>query len=210
MNGKQLRKRIKYTSIYAGVRFMIFCSGLMPRTWWLVFFGWLGRLAYSFPSRYKNLVVHHLGLAFGKEKSVEEIRSLSKEVYVMLGKNAGDILRTWNVKKRAQLEKFLILEGLEIAEKAIARGKGVIYFTGHIGAFELMITTMGLYGHPFKVVGTALKDERLNDILVEFRAAHGSEPIERGKETFKLIKTLKSGGTVGMLIDQDTRVRAGL
>ncbi len=187
---------------------MIFCSRLMPRTWWLGFFGSLGRMAYLFPSRYKELVIHNLGLAFGKEKSLKEIRDLSRDVYTMIGKNAGDILRTWSVKTRQQLEKFVILEGKELAEKALAKGKGVIYFTGHIGAFELMITTMGLHGLPFKVVGTALKDERLNDILVEFRAAHGSEPIQRGKETFKLIKTLKSGGSVGMLIDQDTKVKS--
>ena len=208
MDGRPLRKRIKYGSIYGGIRLMIFCSNLMPRTWWLAWCGWLGRFAYAFPSRFRALVIYHLHLAFGKEKSQREILDLSKEVYVMMGKNAGDILRTWNVKNRAQLEEFLILEGIENAEKAIGKGKGVIYFTGHIGAFELMISTMGLVGLPFKVIGTALKDERLNEILVEFRAAHGAEPIERGKETFKLIKTLKSGGTVGMLIDQDTKVKS--
>jgi KDO2-lipid IV(A) lauroyltransferase len=71
-----------------------------------------------------------------------------------------------------------------------------------------MIRTMSLYGFPMTVIGTALKDERINEIVVNFRAAHGSEPVERGKETFKLIKTLKSGGGVAMLIDQDTRVKS--
>jgi KDO2-lipid IV(A) lauroyltransferase len=187
---------------------MIFLSRLMPRSWWLAFFGWLGKMAYGFRSRFKDLVIYHLGLAFGKEKSTKEILALSKEVYVMIGKNGGDILRSWSIKTLAQLEKFVILEGKEHAVKAKARGKGIIYFTGHIGAFELMITTMGLHGMPFMVIGTALKDDRLNDILVQFRAAHGSEPIQRGRETFKLIKTLKSGGAVGMLIDQDTRVKS--
>ncbi|MDZ4715954.1 MAG: lysophospholipid acyltransferase family protein [Cytophagales bacterium] len=208
MSKRPWRKRIKYSAIYGGVIFMIFCSRLMPRTWWLGFFGLLGRFAYMFPSQYKGMVRRHLEMAFGKEKSGDEIQKLTREVYVMIGKNAGDILRTWSIKTRQQLEKFVVLEGREHAERALARGKGVIYFTGHIGAFELMITTMGLHGLPFKVIGTALKDERLNDILVAFRAAHGSEPIERGKETFKLIKTLKSGGSVGMLIDQDTKVKS--
>ncbi len=208
MSERPLRKRIKYTAIYWAVLFMIFVSRLMPRTWWLAFFGWLGKMAYGFRSRFKDLVIYHLGLAFGKEMSTKEIIALSKEVYVMMGKNGGDILRSWSVKNRQQLDKFVVLEGKEHAVRAIERGKGVIYFTGHIGAFELMITTMGLHGYPFLVIGTALKDERLNDILVQFRAAHGSEPITRGRETFKLIKTLKSGGAVGMLIDQDTRVKS--
>ncbi len=180
----------------------------MPRTWWLALFGWIGRIVYAFPSRFKDLVIYHLGLAFGKEKSTKEILALSKEVYVMLAKNGADVIRSWSVSTLEQLQKFVKVEGIEHAQRAKAKGKGIIYFTGHIGAFELMITAMGLNGMPFMVVGTALKDERLNDIVVQFRAKHGSEPITRGRETFKLIKTLKSGGAVGMLIDQDTKVKS--
>lgn len=208
MSGRPFRKRLKYTAIYWTVLFTIFISRLMPRTWWLALFGWIGKVVYAFPSRFKDLVIYHLGLAFGKEKSTKEILALSKEVYVMLAKNGADVIRSWSVNTLEQLQKFVKVEGIEHAERAKAKGKGIIYFTGHIGAFELMITAMGLNGMPFMVVGTALKDERLNDIVVQFRAKHGSEPITRGRETFKLIKTLKSGGAVGMLIDQDTKVKS--
>jgi KDO2-lipid IV(A) lauroyltransferase len=208
MSTRPLRKRIKYTAIYWAVLTAIFISRLMPRLWWLAFFGFLGRVAYRFPSRFKDLVIHHLGLAFGKEKSEREILDLSKEVYVMLAKNGADVIRSWSVETLEQLQKFVVVEGKEHADRAVAKGKGVIYFTGHIGAFELMISAMGLNGMPFLVVGTELKDERLNDIIVRFRNKHGSSPIQRGRETFKLIKTLKSGGAVGMLIDQDTKVKS--
>lgn len=208
MNGRPLRKRLKYTAIYWTVLFAIFMSRLLPRTWWLALFGAIGRVVYAFPSRFKNLVIHHLELAFGKEKSAREIRDLSKQVYVMLAKNGADVIRSWSVETLEQLQKFVKVEGKEYADRAKAKGKGLIYFTGHIGAFELMISAMGLNGMPFMVIGTELKDERLNDIVVRFRAKHGSEPIQRGKETFKLIKALKSGGAVGMLIDQDTRVKS--
>ncbi|MBL7849257.1 MAG: lysophospholipid acyltransferase family protein [Cyclobacteriaceae bacterium] len=208
MSSRPLRKRIKYTAIYWAVLFTIFISRLVPRTLWLSLFGLIGRIVYSFPSRFKDLVIHHLGLAFAKEKTTREILELSKEVYVMLAKNGADVIRSWSVRTREDLDKFVVFEGKEYAERAKAKGKGVIYFTGHIGAFELMITAMGLNGLPFMVIGTALKDERLNDIVVQFRAKHGSEPIQRGRETFKLIKTLKSGGAVGMLIDQDTKVKS--
>jgi KDO2-lipid IV(A) lauroyltransferase len=208
MSARPLRKRIKYTAIYWTVLFTIFISRLMPRTWWLALFGWIAGVVYRFKSRYKDLVIHHLTLAFGKEKSPEEILALSKEVYVMLGKNGADVIRSWSVETLEQLQKFVVVEGKEYADGALAKGKGIIYFTGHIGAFELMISAMGLHGMPFLVIGTELKDERLNDIIVRFRNKHGSEPIPRGRETFKLIKKLKSGGAVGMLIDQDTKVKS--
>jgi len=180
----------------------------MPRSWYIGFFGWIGGIVFRFQSKYKDLVILHLGMAFGRERSSREIFELAREVYVMLGKNGAEILRSFCVNTIHDLEKFVMTTGLEHAEKAEAKGKGVIYFTGHLGAFELMIRTMSLYGFPMTVIGTALKDDRLNDIVVGFRGAHGSEPIERGKETFKLIKTLKSGGGVAMLIDQDTKVKS--
>ena len=37
---------------------------------------------------------------------------------------------------------------------------------------------------------------------------HGAIAIERGRETFRLIKVLKSGGSVALLIDQDTKVKS--
>jgi KDO2-lipid IV(A) lauroyltransferase len=58
------------------------------------------------------------------------------------------------------------------------------------------------------VVMTALKDERLNKLLVDHRVSTGLEAIERGKATIKLMKGLKSGRIVLILIDQDTRVKS--
>ena len=52
-----------------------------------------------------------------------------------------------------------------------------------------------------------LFDEVGKDLLWEYRNAHGAIAIERGKETFRMIKVLKSAGSVALLIDQDTKVK---
>ena len=125
----------------------------------------------------------------------------------MLGKNAGDILRSSRVKDLRGLEKFLRTEGLENYEIAHGKGKGVIFLTCHLGAFDLQITNMAMRGLNPNIIGTPLKDKRLNDLLWNYRNLHGALPIARGKETFRMIKVLKSGGSVALLIDQDTKVK---
>lgn len=126
----------------------------------------------------------------------------------MLGKNAGDILRsTRSVRSLADLEKFLVTKGLEHFHAANAKGKGVIFVTCHLGAFDLQVTSMAMRGLDPNIIGTPLKDKRLNDLLWEYRNAHGAIAIERGRETFRLIKVLKSGGSIALLIDQDTKVQ---
>jgi KDO2-lipid IV(A) lauroyltransferase len=67
---------------------------------------------------------------------------------------------------------------------------------------------MALRGLKPNIIGTPLKDERLNDLLFNYRNAYGAVAVERGKETLRLLKALKSGGSAAILIDQDTKVKS--
>lgn len=208
MENRPLNKRIKYTSLYFFIIFLIFASNLLPRKKWLAFCGWLGKIAYAVSPKPRERVIYHLGLAFGSEKSPDEILALSKRVFIMLGKNTGDILRSLKVRTLGDLSKFLVTHGIENYEKAYAKGKGVMFLTSHLGAFDLQITNMALRGLNPNIVGTALKDERLNELLWQYRNAYGAVAIERGKESVRLFKVLKSGGSIAILIDQDTKVKS--
>jgi Kdo2-lipid IVA lauroyltransferase/acyltransferase len=209
MEKRPFKKRIKYAFLYWFIKFLIFTSNLMPRRMWLSVCGALGRLAYSFSAKSRNLTIYHLGLAFGNDKTPGEIVKLSKRVFVMIGKNAGDVIRSLRVRTINDLTKFLITHGIENYEKAYDKGKGVIFLTSHVGAFDLQITNMALRGLNPHIVGTALKDPRLNELLVQYRNAYGAIAIERGKESVKLFKALKSGGSIAILIDQDIRFLKG-
>jgi KDO2-lipid IV(A) lauroyltransferase len=56
-----------------------------------------------------------------------------------------------------------------------------------------------------KAVGTALFDPRLDKLLIEIRTSAGNTAITRGKATRDIIRALKKGEAVGILIDQDTK-----
>ena len=180
----------------------------MPRVAWLKFCGVVGRVVYFFASQTRALTLRHLTMAYGKEKSPEEIKALAKKVFEYLGKNAGDILRATKVQNLEQLEKFLVVSGYEHFQRANKKGKGVIFLTCHMGAFDLQVSTMALKGLNPNIIGTPLKDERLNELLWDYRNKYGAVAIERGRETFRMIKVLKSGGSVALLIDQDTKVKS--
>lgn len=203
---KAFRRSLRYSLVYWLLRTMIWMSGLLSRRTWLKICGALGKVAWLFASETRALTKRHLRLAF-PEKSDEEVRSLARRTFKMLGKNAGDILRSSSVRNLAELEKFLVTHGLENYHEAHIRGKGVIFLTCHLGAFDLQITNMAMRGLNPNIIGTPLKDKRLNDLLWNYRNLHGAIPIARGKETFRMIKVLKSGGSVALLIDQDTKVK---
>ncbi|HEY8935683.1 MAG TPA: lysophospholipid acyltransferase family protein [Cyclobacteriaceae bacterium] len=204
---KKIRRKIQYRLVYWLVRMLLSLSLAMPRRQWLSFCGALGVIGYYGASKTRVLMIKHLSLAF-KEKSQNEIKNLARRTFKMLGKNTGEILRSTQIKTLAQLEEILVTTGLENYEVAHARGKGVIFLTCHLGAFDLQVTNMAMRGLNPNIIGTPLKDKRLTELLWKYRNMHGAIAIERGKETFKLIKILKSGGSVALLIDQDTKVKS--
>lgn len=204
---KKIVRKVRYAIVYWFVRLLIWTSHVIPRKWWLGFCGFLGRLAYLFAAKTRRLTIQHLGIAFPNRPRREIIR-LAKNTFRMLGKNAGDILRSTNTRSLQDLERFLVTNGLENFEAARAKGKGVIFLTCHLGAFDLQVTNMAMRGLNPNIIGTPLKDRRLNDLLWSYRNAHGAIAIQRGKETFRLIKVLRSGGSVALLIDQDTKVQS--
>jgi Kdo2-lipid IVA lauroyltransferase/acyltransferase len=208
MKKRKAKKRIKYFLLYWFVRFMLAFANLMPRIWWLAFCGWLGKVAFALAGQYRTLTITHLGLAYAGKMSTRKIYALARQSFIMLGKNAGDIFRSIKVQSLPELESFLTTSGFENFEKANAEGKGVIFLTCHLGAFDLQVTNMALRGLQPNIIGTTLKDPRLNELLVNYRGAYGAIAIERGKETFRLIKALKSGGAIAILIDQDTKVKS--
>lgn len=205
---KKIRRKVRYSLVYRFVQFLIAISNAMPRVMWLKFSGLLGRLAGLFAVKTRRLITRHLTMAFGSEKDTAAIRRLTAKTFEYLGKNTGEMLRATRVRTLEDLQRFLVTDGLENYEKAIAKGKGVIFLTCHMGAFDLQVSNMALRGLNPNIIGTPLKDKRLNELLWNYRNMHGAIAIERGKETFRLIKVLKSGGSVALLIDQDTKVKS--
>ncbi|HMJ71480.1 MAG TPA: lysophospholipid acyltransferase family protein [Cyclobacteriaceae bacterium] len=208
MADRPFGKRIKYGALYWLVRSLIFIANVFPRRWWLKFCGFLGKIAYNVVRDARDKTIVNLGFAYSGEKSSREVLKMSKEVFKMLGRNGGEILRAIKIRNLDDLNRILVTHGIENYEVARDKGKGVIFLTCHLGAFDLQITNMALRGLKPNIIGTPLKDERLNELLFNYRNAYGAVAIERGKETLRLIKALKTGGSVAILIDQDTKVKS--
>ena len=203
-----VKKQIKYTALYYLVRFLISFRGYYRGGHGFRFAGdWDTSLIFS-RNRRAPRAITHFTLAFGREKSKAEIEAICRRMFIMLGKNSGDVLRARRVKTLATLDEFLLLKGFENYEHAAAKGKGVIFLACHLGAFDLEVSAMALRGLRPNIIGAPLKDQRLNDLLFDYRNAHGAIAVERGKETLRLLRTLKTGGMVALLIDQDTKVKS--
>ena len=198
---KILRDSIFYFLVAMLIRFL----RLLPRMTAIRLMRFLGGITFTLAGKARGKTIRHLSMAFDKEKSAAEINLLARRTFVHFFTAAADLLRLPKLMDRG-LDKIVTTEGMHHLDEAFTAGRGALMITAHYGNWEVLGAWLGLHEYPIKVVGTALFDPRLDKILVETRNKAGYTNIARGKGTREILRTLKEGKAVGMLIDQDTNV----
>lgn len=205
MSSKPLTKRLKNWLIFHIIRGAIWVVRRLPRRVVLRFFEWLGSAAFWLAPGERAKVLRHLEIAFGRQLDRNQVRALGKLSMKALGRNVADALRL-PCLVREGLQRHVHFVGREHLDRAVARGKGVLCITGHMGCWELLATFVASH-YPLAVVGADIYDPRLNEILLAERQDNGYESFPRtAAGTRRILRWLKSGGVLGILIDQDTRV----
>jgi KDO2-lipid IV(A) lauroyltransferase len=204
MNKKPLAKKIRDDFFYVLVLFWVKVLRLLPRRPGLMVMRGLARLAFLLAGAPRQRTLDHLTMVYGAEKSRPEIRALARAVFSHFAAAATDVIRM-PIMVRSGLNKIITTQGTEHLDRAFKAGKGVIVTTCHFGNFELLGAWMAQNGYPMKVIGTALFDPNLDRLLIEIRKSAGNTVISRGNNTREIVRTLKNGEAVGILIDQDTK-----
>ena len=202
----RILKKVKNWIIYYFILLIIGVIDLFPRKRVLNWGGFLGKVAYFLLSGERKQTIENLKIAF-KDKNEKQLRKLALEVFENLGKNAIDAIKLRNAS-RDELNQIVEVDGIDHFNQAYNLGKGLIALTGHIGNFELIPTYFSQAGYKVSVIGRELYDKRLDKLLTEIRTKSGIQTILTTAPTKEVIKALKSGRALGVLIDQDSfRVR---
>src|SRR5262249_51194382 len=77
---------------------------------------------------------------------------------------------------RENIADVVILDGHENFLEAQRRGKGVLYLTGHIGAWELSSFAHALYGFPLRYMARPLDNLRVDAMVNRYRCLSGNRP----------------------------------
>jgi KDO2-lipid IV(A) lauroyltransferase len=150
----------------------------------------------------------NLRLAF-PERSERQRRALLKKMTRSLGWMAAEFAR-FPKYNRENIEDIVILDGHENFLAGHSRGKGVLYLTGHIGAWELSSFAHALYGYPLHYMARPLDNKRLNAMVNHYRGLSGNKPIFKNESARTMLRVLKEAGTVGILADQNTMPGEGV
>ncbi len=200
----QTRKRISRISLIWSTRFIKLFSALMPYRFGVCAGGMLGFVTYYLMPRERNRALTNLTQVYG-EKGLPWIRRTARRCFVHLGKALLEVM----LMSPRRVEQVVDIEGQENLRKALDRGKGVVYVTGHIGNWELMAHRVALLNE-VSVIAAPIKPEQVNDMIVGLRTGMGVRTILRSRPgaARELIRTFRENRILGILIDQDTDVES--
>ena len=171
----------------------------------------LGGLARALGTRESVVALRNLELAL-PQLDPEAREALHREVMRTTGRQAVETLRLWTRPHAENLGLIRQVEGLELFDAAIAAGRGVIVAAPHHGNWELLNQWLAartplaiLYRPPESKVGEAF----LRRVRSDADASRITQVRAEGPGIRQLYRTLKDGGVVGILPDQQPKAGDG-
>ena len=104
---------------------------------------------------------------------------------------------------RENIEEAMILDGFENFAAAKRRGKGVLFLTGHMGAWELKPFAHALYSEPIYFLVRPIDNRRVDALVTRYRGLSGNRPINKNESARNVLRILRDGGVIGVLADQN-------
>ena len=151
-------------------------------------------------SPYRNFIAQNVQAAL-PERNVNQL--VRQHIKLLLW-SICDLLRFKRLKKKKQIPSEVQIEGWQYMQKAHAKNKGVILVSAHYGCWEWIPAVVSLKGLPMSVIVQKPSLDSFDQLFREFRAYAGVKTINNDSlmGVRPLIKTLKAGDCVGMVIDQ--------
>ena len=168
----------------------------------------LGRLFHALHRPRRELAVANLRAAF-PARSDGECRAVLRATFEQFGRHVVDFLNFSAMRPERMLELVEVV-GAAHVERAEARGRGVMYFTGHFGSWELQVIVHAYRFGPIVMVARTLDNPLLERMIEHLRGRAGTRVVPRRGAVRGLLGALKRRESVGMMIDQHMHDRSAV
>lgn len=160
----------------------------------------LGRLAYLVDRTRRQIAVENLTHAF-PGRSSKEHEVLTRDMFAHFGSLALELIK-FGTYSRSQMLEATDVEGEERVRRAYAKGRGVLFFTGHFGYWEIFALGHPLRLEPVSLLARPLDNPYLHRMLEALRTSTGNSVIYRQGAVRRMLRDLAAGKGVAVLIDQ--------
>ncbi|HOG12700.1 MAG: lysophospholipid acyltransferase family protein [Smithellaceae bacterium] len=171
-------------------------------------FSGLAWLGYRLSVKHRLIVLHNLTRAF-PEKSPAEIVRIAKASYRSFGRVVAEFSEITRLNPD-NVHQWVRIQGLEHYDEARRKGKGVLLFSAHFGNWEIGNAAMAIARKPLIFIYRILDSQFLEEAITYVRATCGNISLDKENAMRPMIRALKKGETINILIDQNVAVYDGI
>jgi len=197
-NNKFFRKK---TGLFF-LKLFVFINGSLPLPFSYFLGKVLGNIAYLVIGRHRKRAFDSLSIAFPR-LSVLKRKKIIRKFFVFMAQGSFELL--YYLKNLKALSDVRI-EGSEHLKDALAKGRGVIIVTAHLGNFPLMSLKLARAGFPVHIVARPMRDEQVGDYLHDLRTKAGVGTIlsyPRKDCITGILNALRANSVIIMQMDQN-------
>ncbi|MBX7173883.1 MAG: lysophospholipid acyltransferase family protein [Pyrinomonadaceae bacterium] len=164
--------------------------------------------AKRFPKLQKT-AKRNLEIAFPEISEAERER-IALGTFESLGRHLGFVSHF----KKFQLEDIRnlveVVGKAENFDPADATGRGILFFTGHFGSWEVFNLLPPAFGYGMNILVRRIDNPLVEGFVDKMRTRFGSVTLDKTKSARKMFRVLENGELLGILADLNAQEREGV
>lgn len=162
----------------------------------------IGRLAARLDPGHRRLAARQAEAALALSPAASD--RLARDVFAHFGRVFLEVLAL-PTYLGPDAGRLFEVAGFDRLTRALARGKGAFVFSAHFGNWELVALRQAVSGVPMDFVARPLDNPWLDDAFNRWREAAGNRVLGKHGVLRSVVRSLRAGRAVAILIDQDIR-----
>jgi len=200
-------KRWRHHVEMAGCRLAFFLLPRLPRPVIKALAVTLGSLFHWIDARSRRVAIENLQAAFGDQYTPAERQRIARRSACHFALTFLDLFWARRLN-RDNLDRYIVFENLDLLQKLDREG-GVIGVCIHYGAYELAAYVCGFQGIEATLLARDFKNPGITALFTEAREGSGHHIIPREKALRRMLGVLRSGKTVGLMVDLALKIHEG-
>lgn len=204
MDFKQKRKEFSRFLAWLGLYICSFIARRTPEKCIYKFAAGIASLAYVIAAKQRKIALESLKLAFGRDKSPQQLKQIVRDCFLYMGKSAVELISL--LHKPSRLKQRVSIVNKDVLDSAIAQKRGVILVSAHFGNFPLMLARLSLEGYDVAGIMRPMRDKRVEKIFLEKRNSYNVRTIysqPRAACVNDTIRVLRDNALVFIPVDQN-------
>ncbi|MCB1023730.1 MAG: lysophospholipid acyltransferase family protein [Acidobacteria bacterium] len=191
------------------VRFLLGVIGLFPLRASMSIGRSLGKMIVRFFPKLAKTANRNLEIAY-PGISDEEKKRIVTGTFESLGRQLGLVSHFKKFKHEDIRDLVEIVGREEHFDPAVKADKGILFFTGHFGSWEVFNLLPPAFGYHINILVRRIDNPLVEKYVDSFRTKFGSVTIDKKQSARKMYRLLENGEILGILADLNVQEKEGV